>query len=173
MTARTPKARIQKGKDLENHVAERISFYGIDQRARRVPGSGNGVKDKRDVSAIVNILDREAGIECKHHTRLDLQDWWRQTKKLETLNYEPVLVYKQTAERYAEAKAVIYLDTLLELVAKANGIGNVVDVVREDKDLEYALDGLKYALKNHKADPENAYKKDKLRYHVDQLQKML
>ena len=53
MVARTPKARIQKGKDLENHVAARIAFYGIDKRASRVPGSGNGYKDKRDISTTV------------------------------------------------------------------------------------------------------------------------
>jgi hypothetical protein len=116
----TPKAAIQKGKDVENYVADRIAELGIDTRAKRSFGSGNGTREKSDIWTNMQVLGRQAGIECKHATKYDLPDWWRQTKKLESLGYEPILVIKQTHETYDGTKVVIYLDTFLELVKRAN-----------------------------------------------------
>lgn len=62
------------------------------------------------------ILGQNAGIECKNQEVLKIQEWWRQTKKLESLSREPVLVFKIGQEQWGETKCVIYLDTLLELV---------------------------------------------------------
>ena len=116
----TPKQAIQKGKDLENYVADQIAAKGIDLRAARSHGSGNGNREKSDIWTNMQVLDRQAGIECKHATSYDVPGWWRQTKKLETLGYEPILVIKQTHETYDGTKAVIYLDTFLELVKAAS-----------------------------------------------------
>lgn len=116
MTATTPKARIQKGKDLENHVCEQLKAFGIDERARRSYGSGNSNGIKADIDTSATILGIAMGIECKHMDKLNVPDAWRQTKKLIDLGYEPVLVIKQTADKYGDVKAVIYLDTLLELI---------------------------------------------------------
>jgi len=112
----TPKAAIQKGKDLENYVAEQIAAKGIDTRAKRSFGSGNGNTEKSDIWTNMQVLGLQAGIECKHATKYSVHDWWRQTKKLESLGYEPILVIKQTHEQYGDTKAIIYLDTLLELI---------------------------------------------------------
>lgn len=116
----TPKQAIQKGKDLENYVADQIIEKGIDTRAGRSWGSGNGNKEKSDIWTNMQVLGRQAGIECKHVTNYDLPAFWRQTKKLESLGYEPVLAIKQTHETYDGTKVVIYLDTFLELVKAAN-----------------------------------------------------
>lgn len=117
----TPRAAIQKGKDLENYVADQIIAKGIDPRAVRSFGSGNGNREKSDIWTSMQVLGRQAGIECKHATSYDVPGWWRQTKKLEVLGYEPILVIKQTHETYDGAKVVIYLETFLELV-KASGL---------------------------------------------------
>ena len=116
----TSKAAIQKGKDLENYVADQIAAKGIDERAKRSFGSGNGNREKSDIWTNMQVLGRQAGIECKHATNYDVPDWWRQTKKLESLGYEPILAIKQTHETYDGTKVVIYLDTFLELVKAAN-----------------------------------------------------
>jgi hypothetical protein len=116
----TPRAAIQKGKDLENYVSDRIRDLGIDPRAKRSFGSGNGNTEKSDIWTSMQVLDRQAGIECKHATTYKIHEWWRQTKKLESLGYEPILIIKQTHETYDGTKAVIYLDTLLELIKKAS-----------------------------------------------------
>lgn len=146
MVARTPKARIQKGKDLENHVAERIRFYGIDKRAARVPGSGNGYKEKRDVSTNLEVAGLQLGIECKHHTTIKLMEWWRQTVKLVGLNFEPVLVIKQTGDKYLDTKAVISLETLLTLINQAQGVGKVMDIYQDDEELRAEMKKLDYLL---------------------------
>ncbi len=116
----TPKQALQKGKDLENYVAEQIAAKGIDVRAARSHGSGNGNREKSDIWTSMQVLGRQAGIECKHMTVLDIPGAWKQTKKLESLGYEPILVAKQTHETYDGTKVVIYLETFLELVKAVN-----------------------------------------------------
>lgn len=116
MTARTPKARIQKGKNLEQYVCDQLAAKGLDLRARRSFGSGNGNGCKADIDTSTTILGAAAGIECKHMDRINVPQAWRQTKKLITLGYEPILVIKQTADDYGDTKAVLFLDTLLELL---------------------------------------------------------
>lgn len=116
----TPRAAIQKGKDLENYVADEIIAKGIDPRAARSHGSGNGNREKSDIWTSMQVLGRQAGIECKHVTNYDLPGMWRQTMKLESLGYEPILIIKQTHEQYDGTKVVIFLDTFLELVKAAN-----------------------------------------------------
>lgn len=116
MSANTPKSRIQKGKNLENHVVEQIIAKGLDARARRSYGSGNSNGIKADIDTAMTILGNPAGIECKHVDSISIPKQWRQTCKLISLGYEPVLVIKQTADDYGDTKAVIFLDTLLELI---------------------------------------------------------
>lgn len=118
MPATTARARIQKGKDLENHVVDRIIAKGLDPRARRSYGSGNSNGIKADIDTSMTILGMVAGFECKHMDKLNVPEAWRQTKKLESLGYEPILVIKQTADKYGDTKVVMYLETLLEMVKK-------------------------------------------------------
>lgn len=118
MAAKTIRARIQKGKDLENYLCERLIALGIDPRARRSYGSGNSNGVKADIDTSATILGRAAGFECKHVDRLDLNDSLAQADKLDSLGYEPVLVFKRTRDRYEATRVVIYLDVLLDLLKK-------------------------------------------------------
>lgn len=112
------KSSVAKGKLLENHVVEQLREKGIDLRAYRSYGSGNGNGEKSDIWTSLMVLGQNVGIECKNHASLCIPEWWRQTKKLEKLGREPVLVFKQFGEPLGESKVVIYLDTFLEM-AKA------------------------------------------------------
>ena len=109
------KTSVQKGKLLESYVADQIREKGIDPRAYPAHGSGNTTREKGDIWTSMMILGQNAGIECKNQATLHIPEWWRQTKKLESLGREPVLVFKIYGEPMAESKVVIYLDTLLEL----------------------------------------------------------
>jgi len=40
-----PKSAIAKGKELEIHICDRIIETGLDTRAKRSPGSGNGTRE--------------------------------------------------------------------------------------------------------------------------------
>ncbi len=106
----------QKGRLLENYVADQIALKGIDPRARAESSSGAGNREKGDIWTSMMILGQNVGIECKNQSNLSIPEWWRQTKKLESLSREPVLVFKIGYEEWGDTKCVIYLDTLLELV---------------------------------------------------------
>lgn len=106
----------QKGRILENYVADQIQLKGIDPRARAEFSSGAGNREKGDIWTSMMILDQNVGIECKNQSNLSIQEWWRQTKKMESLAREPLLVFHIEHEPFGETKCVMYLDTLLELV---------------------------------------------------------
>lgn len=129
-----------KGKLLEDYCADQIVAKGIDPKARRDGGSGSGNREKGDIVTSMMVLGQNAGIECKNHANLAIPDWWRQTKKLEKLGREPILVFKQFGEPMSETKCVIYLDTFLELVKASKGIQAQVEG-------ENLSTGQKYAIK--------------------------
>jgi hypothetical protein len=110
------KTAVQKGKILEKYVADQIREKGIDLKAYPSHGSGNSSSEKGDIWTSMMILGQNAGIECKNHATLHIPEWWKQTRKLESLGREPVLVFKIYGEPLGETKAIIYLDTLLELI---------------------------------------------------------
>ena len=114
------KTSVQKGKLLEKYVADQIRLKGIDLKAYPSHGSGSSPTEKGDIWTSMMILDQNVGIECKNHATLHIPEWWRQTKKLESLGREPVLVFKIYGEPVGETKCVIYLDTLLDMVKEIN-----------------------------------------------------
>ena len=116
------KTSVQKGKILERYVADQIRMKGIDLKAYPSHGSGNSSSEKGDIWTSMMILGQNAGIECKNHATLHIPEWWKQTKKLESLGREPILVFKIYGEGFGETKAVIYLDTLLELIKGQSSI---------------------------------------------------
>ncbi len=111
----------QKGMMLANWIADQIVAKGIDPKARADGASGAGNREKADISTSMRILGSNAGIEAKNQAVIHMSDWWKQTKKLEVLGCEPVLVYKEFGEPLEDSKAVIYLDTLLELIKNQKG----------------------------------------------------
>ena len=144
----SPKSKIQKGKDLENHLADLIVKKGLDDKATRSIGSGSGTREKADISTSLQILGRNAGFECKNYKNAHIQDWWKQAQKLETLDREPVLVYKLGGEGYGETKAVIYLETLLDLVKSQNDAPKHTGIPQSDRWIvKSAIEALKKVLK--------------------------
>ena len=110
------KSSIAKGKFLEDYVADQIREKGIDPKAYRSHGSGSGNREKGDIWTSMMILGQNAGIECKNQKTFAIPDWWRQTRKLEKLGREPVLVFKENHAPLGDTLALVYLDTLLELI---------------------------------------------------------
>lgn len=115
-----PQSAIQKGKDLENYVCEQLQTKGLDLKAYRSKGSGSGTGEKADIWTSLTVLGRNAGIECKNHAVPHIKDWWEQAQKLEKLGREPILVYKLFGESKGDIKAVVYLNTLLDLIKLSN-----------------------------------------------------
>lgn len=142
----TPQSAIAKGKELENYVVTQIREKGIDPKAYRSYGSGNGNDEKSDILTTMMILGQNAGFECKNHKTLAIPEWWRQTKKLEALGREPVLVFKIANERFEDTKCVIYLDTLLELVKNASGVRQIVKTSKTPRELKFKLQRAKQTI---------------------------
>jgi hypothetical protein len=144
------------GRELEEYVAKEIRDKGIDLKAKREWGSGRGTKEKGDVITSMMILGQNAGIECKAAASLCVGDWWKQTKKLESLGREPMLVFKNMLEPLSDTKCVVYLDTILELIKRASSTSlnkaGKVKVPRVDSTVMWkfqsALSSLK-AVKDH------------------------
>lgn len=111
-----PQSAKQKGKLLEDYIADEIIKRGLDNRARRDGASGAGNREKSDIATNVMILGRNIGIEAKNQKTLKIPEWWRQTEKLEKVGKEPILVFKLPNDRYNNTLAVIRLDTLLDLI---------------------------------------------------------
>lgn len=106
----------QKGQILEKYVCEQIKEKGLDKNPRPSFNSGATNTEKADIWTSMMILGQNAGIECKNQSTIKIHEWWRQTQKLEKLSKEPVLVFKLFGENIGNTKAVVYLDTLLELI---------------------------------------------------------
>ncbi len=114
-----PHNAIQKGRLLENYVAQEIRKKRSDTQAMRQIGSGSGIW-KGDINSKMKILNRQAVIECKNQKVVKFQEWWIQTEK-QCLGYgEPVLVIKLHNAPLEASKVVIYLDTFLELAKRAS-----------------------------------------------------
>lgn len=137
-----------KGKQLESHITEQIISRGLDDRAKRDGASGASNKEKRDVDTLMMVLGRTAGIEAKNHKVPHIKDWWLQTQKLEQLGYEPILVYKLFGESMVDAKAVIYLSTLLDLIKNQSETKTQSGIPSSDKwKVKKTIDDLKQLLK--------------------------
>lgn len=115
-----PKSAKQKGKFLEEHVADQIRLKGIDLRAYRESSSGAGNREKGDIWTSMQVLGQNAGIECKNQATIKIPDWWRQTCKLESLGREPMLVFKIPHAPLEATLVTMYLDTVLELIKENN-----------------------------------------------------
>lgn len=116
----------QKGLVLEKYVCEQIIGKGLDDRARPSYGSGSTTTEKADIWTSFMVLGQNAGIECKNHKQISLPDWWMQTRKLESLGREPVLVYKIHQAPLSDTLCTIYFDTFLDMVKRINELEKVL-----------------------------------------------
>lgn len=141
---------LAKGKKLEDWVANQIREKGLDPKAYRSHGSGSTNNEKGDIWTSMQCLGQNVGIECKNQKVLKIQEWWKQTLKLESLSREPVLVFKVDGEPMEATKCVIYLETFLELCARQ---GDRVEPEYEDPRQKYevknAIEALKKVLKHY------------------------
>lgn len=107
---------------LPKYVVEEIRKRGLDDRAYARGDSGAGNKEKTDITTSMLVLGQPPGMECKRAKAYKMSEWWPQTRKLESLGYDPTLIYKLDNERFESTKVVIYLSTYLDLAKEALGI---------------------------------------------------
>lgn len=132
-----PKTAIEKGKLLENFVAGLLRTTGIDPRARRTPGSGNG--------RLKSDIDTTAGfsIECKNTKTASLPEWWRQTLRQANDFNKPAVVWHPPRQPMDESLIILRLHDFLEVLKKAKE--PVVE--NPDRTMQYKLKRLDSTLK--------------------------
>lgn len=125
----------QKGKSLENYVAQLIQEFGLG-KAIRTPGSGSGL-NKGDIFANIPFL-----IECKNQKTICIPKWIDQAKKQAVQgNYDSdkwALIFKRhnTAN---ETYTVISTEEFLKLLKK-----NSEPLIKKpDRQLNWDLRNLK------------------------------
>lgn len=119
----------QKGLVLEKYVCEQIIAKGLDDRARPSYGSGSTTTEKADIWTSMVVLGQNAGIECKNHKQISMADWWYQTKKLESLAREPILVFKIHNAPLGDTLCTIYFDTFLEMAKEISELKKKLSTV--------------------------------------------
>lgn len=143
------KSARAKGKILEKWVADQIKEKGIDPKAYPSHGSGSTNREKADIWTSMMVLGQNAGIEVKNQQTISIPAWWRQTKQLESLSREPILVFKIPHDPLEGTLAVVYLDTLLELIKLSNTDKVYEEITPEDsREKKYKIQKMIYALKD-------------------------
>ena len=139
-----PKSAIQKGKLLEEHVAQRLVSLGIDPRADRQIGSGNG-KRKGDIATDVGVT-----FECKNTKTMKGSEAAKQVREASLGYQSEALVWHPPNRPLADSIAIISLEdflTLLKFKKDHQGRGEILDKYQVKSHLEKAVFHLKQVSK--------------------------
>lgn len=130
-----PKSAIQKGKDLEEFIVGRLRTSGLDERAYRQRGSGNGLH-KGDIWNDLGIC-----FEAKNTRNYPGKKTFQQVER-EAMGYqEPVIVWHPPQTALEASKVIINWDYFEKLLlAKRDEAPRVEN---PDKALKYSLQRLK------------------------------
>lgn len=137
-----PKSKIQKGKNGEKIVCERIERAGLGS-ARRESGSGNG-KRKGDIFCNLPFL-----IEHKNQKTIHFLDWIDQAKEQARIGnadqnkYCLTIQDPRTSQVNPEIYAVIELDEFLELLKR----NQEPKLKMPDRNLKWKLEKLRQICK--------------------------
>lgn len=139
------KSNIQKGKELENYVCDKLASHGIDPRATRQPGSGNG-KRKGDINTDIGWA-----IECKNTKAFRFKDAADQVAR-DGMGYNKECIVWHPPQRPLDSSVVIinfqdFLD-LLKYYKDHQGRETILDKYQVKRNLERAVFHLKEVVKD-------------------------
>jgi len=137
---------IAIGAELEEHVAGEIRRRGLDPNARRNPDSGSGNKEKADIDTNLEILGEHAHIECKNWSQHGMAAWIAHTEHGASMGHAlPILIYKLRRDSMSKARAIVPLETFLQLLVEAQGIEVKKTVEVDSRQARYFIGKLKTA----------------------------
>jgi len=139
-----PKSAIKKGKDLENYLADQLSSRGIDVRAVRQIGSGNG-KRKGDISTDIGWT-----FECKNTKVFRWSDAAAQVAR-EAMGYgKEGVVWHPPGKPMDQSVVIINVQDFLEMLKfqkDHQGRETILDKYTIKRNLERAIFHLKEVTK--------------------------
>jgi hypothetical protein len=107
-----PQTAIQKGKELEDFIVDRLRLAGLDRRAYRQKGSGSG-KAKGDVWNDLNIH-----FEAKNQKNFGGKAWFNQMTEENVSYLKECLVWHMPNTPLESSKVIIDWDYYEELLKK-------------------------------------------------------
>ena len=136
-----PNSKVEKGKRFEKSLAEQIRESGLDSRASRESGSGNGLR-KGDINSSIEFLleaKNEKGVPAWLLNRIDqakrqAEKGWKWREKWALVLRDP-----RSPERASEEYAVIEFSQFLDLLKRASE----PKLKDPDKSLSWKLKDLK------------------------------
>jgi len=128
-----PKSAIQKGKELENWIVERLRLTGLDNRAYRQKGSGNGL-NKGDIWNDLNLC-----IEAKNQKNFQIA-WFEQAERESMGTQEPIVVWKPPQQPLEASKVLINWDYFEKLLVKSKRSES--ELKTPDREMKYLLQRL-------------------------------
>ena len=134
---------IQKGRALENYVADRLKH--LDPQAIRQIGSGSG-KRKGDIHNNLGLC-----IECKNTKTFNWKSTAEQVRR-EAMGYqEEIIIWKPPQKPLADSIVVLGLDFFIDLLeARQNNLAkeDILDKYQVKSNLQRAIHHLKQVDKN-------------------------
>ena len=130
-----PRSNIQKGKALENEMANLLVSYGIDKTAMRQVGSGSGLR-KGDIHNSIGLT-----IECKNTKTFNWKAAAEQVKK-ESLGYgTEVIIWHPPQKPLDDSVAIINVHYYFELLKKSQEPKTAASLA-ENKAIRWKLQNL-------------------------------
>lgn len=105
-----PRSAIQKGKELENFVVNKLRWSGLDKQAARTPGSGNG-KAKGDIWNALGLV-----IECKNQKKFPHDSLAQVAKANVSFFQTEVVVWHPPRTALEDSVAIMNINDLIELL---------------------------------------------------------
>lgn len=125
MKAITFRSKKAKGNRLEAKFSSLIREKGLDDGARRMPGSGAFEGFKTDIHTTLPY-----SFELKNQEVVKLWAWWEQTKNQSTIAKPPVLV---TSGNFKPMLATMDVNTFLELLRTIQDLEGIIEELKTHK----------------------------------------
>jgi hypothetical protein len=140
-----PKSSIEKGKELERFVAEKFNGSGLDFRAKRQPGSGNG-KSKGDI-------DNDLGwcIECKNEKRFNWKEAAKQVEREAMGHQKEAICWHPPFKPLDNSVIIININDFIDILVKVKNSrksGEILDKWQIKNNLDRAIYHLKQVVRD-------------------------
>ena len=134
------RSRRQKGKELEEWIANRLRESGLDPRAYPQKGSGSGLK-KGDIWTALDIH-----IEAKNTAKPKFTEWKKQLKSENVSHLPELLVWHMPQTSLADTQVLISWDFAEELLKSWKGEVKIQTI--QNPDLKYTAEKAVFAIKD-------------------------
>jgi hypothetical protein len=141
-----PKSAIAKGKELEFFVADLLRSSGIDSRAERSPGSGNGNRIKGDILTGCGWC-----LECKNTKNFSWSTAAAQVRREAMNHQQEAIIWKPPQRPMNDSVVVIGLTDFIELLKVKKNYTPKEDILDRwsvKHNLEVAVNALRKVIKD-------------------------